>query len=208
MRREDSKKTYRQLDPEFATGIRRLSALVFDIALVVGLLLPTLLLPLWRLGVRPPALTLIVLIIVTLVMSLFETKFGKTPGKYVLGIRVVKLDSGPLDLRAALVRNVMRIYDVGSASLFSEWLVLIGIFVRRPLPGWASGAYRYVWSDKGQRWGDELAGTYVIRGQWKPVRFGSRDPASSIRDAISRSRVQYQGGPSGDIRLSKRKPEI
>ena len=199
MRREASKINYRQLEPEFASGMRRLSALVIDMALVVALLIPTLLLPLSRVGVPPLGLGLIALIMITLLLALFETKYGQTPGKYFLGIRVVMHSGAPLDLRTALVRNVMRIYDVGVIMNLWYFITIFDALIGRPLPGCLSGALRYVWSEKSQRWGDELAGTYVIRGQWKPVRFGSRDPASSIKDAINRSRVQYKSGSPDDI---------
>ena len=40
-----------------------------------------------------------------------EATFGATPGKLLLRLRVVRLDGQPLDLRAMLIRNLMRLID-------------------------------------------------------------------------------------------------
>lgn len=194
MRREVTEKTLRQLNPEFPRVITRLFAFGIDTALIVGLLLPSVLLPLERVGVPVLALILLVVVIVTFVMTLTEFKFGRTPGKLVLGLRVVKIDGNPIDLKTSLVRNLMRIYDV----VIDIKLEPLNGRRNWKLLGWALGIFRHRWwhhwPGPGQRWGDELAGTYVIRGQWKPVRIGSSAPASS------------KTGTPGEIRLSGRKP--
>ena len=72
----------------------------------------------------------------------FEGLTARTPGKFLLGLKVVKLDGGRYDWKAVLVRNILRIvvpvfYIVG--------LVTIAV------------------TEKNQRIGDLAAGTTVVR---------------------------------------------
>ncbi|GEM_PF-4081544 len=74
---------------------------------------------------------------------LFEWKLGGTLGKLVTGMRVVKSTGEPLDLKASLIRNVMRIVD------FLPFFYLVGAIS--------------VWNSKTkQRIGDRLAKTVVV----------------------------------------------
>lgn len=72
-----------------------------------------------------------------------EALFGATPGKFLAGLRVVRADGRPLDLRSVLVRNVLRPID--SMPL----LYLIG------------GVSVLLTADS-QRLGDRAAGTTVV----------------------------------------------
>ncbi len=72
-----------------------------------------------------------------------EAQLGGTPGKLLLGLRAVTADGSPLDYRAALIRNVLRIVD----GLFCYLLAAILVW-RSPLK---------------QRLGDRIAGTVVAR---------------------------------------------
>lgn len=73
---------------------------------------------------------------------------GRSPGKYAMGLRVVRTDGGPIVFRHALARALAGfIVDFGLLSLFTG---VIGIIVS------ASTA-------RGQRVGDLLAGTVVVR---------------------------------------------
>jgi uncharacterized RDD family membrane protein YckC len=74
-----------------------------------------------------------------------EATLGATIGKLPLGLRVVEVDSGSaISWQASLIRNVLRIVD--GLPLF----YLVGAIL--------------VWtSDKGQRLGDRVAKTAVIR---------------------------------------------
>jgi len=67
---------------------------------------------------------------------------GRTPGKAALGLRVVRLDGSAADLSAILVRNVVRIIDIG----VFEVGVIVMFF--QPLS---------------RRLGDLAAGTVVVR---------------------------------------------
>jgi uncharacterized RDD family membrane protein YckC len=69
---------------------------------------------------------------------------GRTPGKYLVGLRVVGMEGQPLDAKAAMIRNLLRAVDT--------------------LPGgYAVGLIAVVTSQYGQRLGDHAAGTLVIR---------------------------------------------
>jgi len=75
----------------------------------------------------------------------FEWRFeGRTPGKRVLGIRVVRDGGFPLDFTAAVVRNVVRILELG-----------LGFY--------AISAVSTLISPLNRRLGDFAAGTIVVR---------------------------------------------
>ncbi|MGC1677300.1 MAG: RDD family protein [Candidatus Binataceae bacterium] len=69
---------------------------------------------------------------------------GRSLGKYIIGLRVVRRDGMPIDLRASIVRNLMRIVD-----MLPEYYVV--------------GLISMVLSPSGERLGDHVAGTIVIR---------------------------------------------
>ena len=74
---------------------------------------------------------------------LLEWKLGGTLGKLTVGMRVVKSTGEPLDLKASLIRNIMRIVD------FLPLFYLVGAIS--------------VWNSKTkQRVGDRLAKTVVV----------------------------------------------
>ncbi|WP_425060401.1 hypothetical protein SCACP_10960 [Sporomusa carbonis] len=75
--------------------------------------------------------------------SYFEGLHGATPGKLLCGLKVVKTDGFPCDLRAAVVRTICRIID--------------GLF------GYLVGAVLVWTSTRNQRLGDRLTNTMVIR---------------------------------------------
>ncbi len=69
---------------------------------------------------------------------------GRSPGKAAVGLRVVRRNGYPIDLRSSLVRNVMRIVDM----LPAYYLV---------------GLISIVLSPTSERLGDHVAGTIVMR---------------------------------------------
>src|SRR5687768_2551914 len=73
-----------------------------------------------------------------------EAQFGATLGKRIVGLRVVKAESGsPIDWQASVVRNLLRLVD-------GFFFYLVGAIV--------------VWtSDKKQRLGDKVAATVIVR---------------------------------------------
>lgn len=100
----------------------------------------------------PPALLLVALWLVYYAGT--EARWGATLGKRLTGIRVVAEDGSPVDLGAAVVRNVLRVVD---ALLF----YLVGFLVALA-------------SSRRQRLGDQLARTAVVRAR-PPARSGSRE---------------------------------
>ncbi len=75
--------------------------------------------------------------------SLLEGSWGRTPGKWIAGIRVVKTDLQKCGFGRALLRNLIRIVDI-------FWWYLVGILIVSLSVRW-------------QRLGDLAAGTVVIR---------------------------------------------
>ena len=69
---------------------------------------------------------------------------GLTLGKWLMGLRVVKLNGEPYDPRAVLLRNIIRIVDI------LPFLYLVGLI-------------SVAVSRKDQRLGDLAAGTLVVR---------------------------------------------
>jgi uncharacterized RDD family membrane protein YckC len=69
---------------------------------------------------------------------------GLTPGKYLVGLRVVGREGQPVDAKAVLTRNVLRAVDVLPSA-------------------YAIGLVAMLTSKYGQRLGDHAAGTLVIR---------------------------------------------
>jgi len=84
--------------------------------------------------------------------SIFEMLWGgRTPGKRLLGLRVIRDGGYPINLASSAIRNVLRFLDFGIVPL-SPPLVLYG------LPGLIS----IFLSPKYKRLGDYAAGTLVI----------------------------------------------
>ena len=96
----------------------------------------------WWLGSLPAFAVLAVVVGLPLASELLFG--GTTPGKSLLGLRVVAADGGLLTGRALVVRNVMRVVDA------------------LPFP-YGVGLAAAVVSERGQRLGDLAAGTVVIR---------------------------------------------
>lgn len=67
---------------------------------------------------------------------------GQTPGKVLLGIRVVKANGAPLSAIDVVIRYIG--YYINTFFIFIGWL-------------WA------VWDGNHQGWHDKLAGTYVVK---------------------------------------------
>ncbi len=76
--------------------------------------------------------------------TLTEATFQKTPGKALLGLRVVSTDGTPFDIRKAFIRNVSKVY----------WLLLLlDLLVGLVMP-----------LREGQKYSDHLASTSVVSG--------------------------------------------
>ncbi|MDD7925678.1 RDD family protein [Actinomycetospora chibensis] len=143
-----------ELDVRTARLPSRALGLALDVLIMLVLLLVVLLVMSAVGADVDPALAAAVSLITTVGVFvgyplLWETLTrGRSPGKYAMGLRVVRTDGGPIVFRHALARALAGfIVDFGLLSLFTG---LIGIVVS------ASTA-------QGQRVGDLLAGTVVVR---------------------------------------------
>ncbi|GAA3541277.1 RDD family protein [Amycolatopsis ultiminotia] len=97
------------------------------------------------------AVTLLLVVFVLVVIGypvLFETlSHGRSLGKLALGLRVVRLDGGPIRLRHALTRALAGFFvDFWALGFFGAVAVIVSLT-----------------SSNGRRVGDYLAGTLVIR---------------------------------------------
>ncbi len=72
----------------------------------------------------------------------FWTTTGQTIGHKVIGYKVVKEDSGPLDLTTAIIRYVGEVISIICLGLGFLWVI---------------------WDPQKQGWHDKLAKTYVVR---------------------------------------------
>jgi uncharacterized RDD family membrane protein YckC len=101
---------------------------------------------------------------------------GRSPGKMLAGLRVVRRDGLPINLRSSVLRNLMRIVDI----LPENYVV---------------GLVSMLLSPSGERLGDHVAGTIVIRldrPQPAPELEGSRDGAAL---ALTRTQLSHIGPP-------------
>jgi phosphoenolpyruvate carboxykinase (GTP) len=123
-------------DLHFASLRRRSLAGLIDLAATLAVVVPLGLL-LGQTGVVGGV------IIVIAAFSLLEARFGQTPGKAVVGIRVLLLDGRPATTLAAVVRNLFRVID-GFPGVYLIALTSLAGSKRR------------------QRLGDQAAGTSVF----------------------------------------------
>ncbi|MBA2261373.1 MAG: RDD family protein [Solirubrobacterales bacterium] len=113
---------------------------------VKGVLIGLLALALLATGIL--GLTLLVPVIVIVMLGYdvaFETLAqGRTPGKRMAGLRVVREGGGPVDVTSSAIRNVLRLVD-GLPLSYAPTIVSIAVTPRNQRPG------------------DLIAGTLVIR---------------------------------------------
>ncbi len=91
-------------------------------------------------------LCIIFLIFIILYFILLEGCWGKTLGKWVLKIKIIKEDGGLPGIKASAIRNLLRIVDSLPA------LNILGIIL-------------IITSQKNKRFGDIIANTIVLKGR-------------------------------------------
>ncbi len=84
-------------------------------------------------------------ILIIVVFSLLEGKRGQTPGKFLLGIKVVGLDLNLCGFEQAFIRNILLIVD-------GAFIYMVGLFI-------------IAFSNNWQRIGDMIARTLVVQIQ-------------------------------------------
>lgn len=114
-------------------------------------------------------MALVIVPAVALTMLLYDVVFetcrgGRTPGKGICGLRVVRSSGRPVDLTASVIRNVLRLVD-GIALSYLPTIVSIAVTARNQRPG------------------DLAADTIVIRDRRavdaEAARFAAPVPASA-----------------------------
>jgi uncharacterized RDD family membrane protein YckC len=159
-----------------ASGGDRAGAFVLDVLfLILGLVIVGLLLDLAGGGAHLTAVAIVFAFVIrNFYFVIFETRWqGATPGKRIVGIRVIDAHGGQLEAGAILARNLVRELEV--------WQPLALIFASDQLwptaPGWArllaclwvfAFAFMPLFNKDRVRVGDLLAGTRVVVAP-KPV---------------------------------------
>jgi len=139
-------------EPAYAPLGTRAKALVIDLLLALAVVVPLAVLSdgisssngLLRIKLSAPPL-LLATVLWMAYMTLMEGKYGASLGKRVTGLLVVTEDGLPIDLEAALIRNVLRFLDA------VPYVVpyLLGVIVANRSPS-------------KQRFGDRVAETIVV----------------------------------------------
>lgn len=108
--------------------------------------------------------TIVVFLVMYFYALLFEAFWaGRTPGKRVFGLRVIRDGGYPLTFVASAIRNLLRLADFGIFPFSGAPMVLLGL----------PGLLTIFLSPRYKRIGDYAAGTLVIVEQ-KRSPFGSR----------------------------------
>lgn len=118
------------------------------------------------------ALTVVLVFVVSNgYFALFEWLWrGQTPGKLWLKLRVIRDDGRPISFFEAMVRNLLRVFDIQPIIFYS--VGLISVFA----------------TDRDQRVGDLVAGTVVVREREEEAPAFSEVFASPVSDpALRRS---------------------
>jgi len=141
------------LDLRVAKLASRALAMALDVLLQFAMLLGAFTVLTFTVPFDDDALFLaLLLVLVVLVMVgypvIFETlSRGRSLGKMAVGLRVVRVDGGPIRFRHALVRGLAGfVVDFWALGLFGAVAVIVSLF-----------------SSNGRRVGDFLAGTLVVR---------------------------------------------
>ena len=88
--------------------------------------------------------------------GLFETFWnGQTPGKKLLGIRVLQANGEPINGMQAVVRNIIRYADL--MPIIMPFGMYGGIY-----PLGLLGMLTPMFNNRYQRWGDLVCGTIVV----------------------------------------------
>ena len=117
----------------------------------------------------------------------FETlRRGRTPGKSITGLRVVRSSGRPLDFTASMIRNVLRLVDGMTLSYLPT---IVSIAVTR----------------RNQRLGDLAADTIVIRdrraidGEQASLAFGSGAASAAPVHAAAGASWDLSAVPAADL---------
>lgn len=142
----------------------------------------------FSMGVWMAALgVLILFLIVWGYFVLFETFWsGQTPGKRIMGLRVIREDGRPVRFFEAFVRNILRL-----------------TIDFQPFPSFAVGVVSTIFSGKSKRVGDYVAGTVVVKE--RSLEAPSLEDVIKVSEA-ERRRLQRSGRDYFKIDARQLKP--
>lgn len=113
-------------------------------------------------------MSLLAILVLTLYFVVFELFWrGQTPGKALLGLRVVRLDGAPLDVRSVVLRNLSRVLEgaLAGPAFALIYMQLRELWVAALLSALVAvvvgGLFPFL-SLRNQRVGDFVAGTTVV----------------------------------------------
>lgn len=107
------------------------------------------------------SLTVVVAVMIGYPVTFETLTHGRTPGKFVMGLRVTRDDGGPVSFRHALIRGLSGFFvDIWLLGLFGTVAVVVSLL-----------------SPQSKRVGDYLAGTIVIRERL-PAATGTQRPSA------------------------------
>lgn len=161
-------------DYQLAGPFRRLPAYLFDVAFRVGSFIGLVVLVVVIGGMTGlfsgnilPALAASALLFLYFLQSwfygvFFETYFnGRTPGKWLCGLRVISDDGHPITAVQALLRNLLRVADLMPPATMVA-LDPENPFFQIPLMTGMVGLFTMMMTRRLQRLGDLAAGTMVV----------------------------------------------
>jgi len=100
--------------------------------------------------------------------AIFESVWnGQTPGKRLVGLRVIDISGRPVTVYAALIRNLLRIVDQ-MPGIYA--IAIVSVLITR----------------RQQRLGDLAAGTVVVHERLEPAAAGPGPAPSTIRHGAHR----------------------
>lgn len=108
--------------------------------------------------------------------SFFEATWnGQTPGKRLMGLRVMSVDGRPINAVQATLRNFVRVADTMPLASLEVFGAEIAAYV---MPTFLVGLVSMIVTQRMQRLGDLAAGTMVVLDEryWYPRRAKLEDP--------------------------------
>ena len=147
---------------EVAGPFRRLPAFLIDLAIRIAVMIAVLII-LGLLGASPEIFTVVMLLLYFMLEwfygALFETYWnGMTPGKWLMSIRVLRIDGQPINGLQGIMRNILRLADLMPLvplSAFGGDGMLV-------FPTGMIGLLIPLLNQRYQRLGDIVCGTMVV----------------------------------------------
>ncbi|MGV1685089.1 RDD family protein [Sphingopyxis sp. NJF-3] len=179
------------LEIRIASAGLRLGALVIDVCLIQLILIGFTLLMIWVFGASESSIAISIWMLGAFLLRTFwfiGFELGQraaTPGKRLVGIRVVARDGGRLTADAVVARNLIRELEIFLPLTF------IGFSAAEDMASWWTMLAGFVWSltlslfllfnrDR-MRMGDLIAGTWVVMAERVKL---DRDIAASAEAAV------------------------